>query len=1395
MFLHLTTSIPDDVCLEILLERKFFETLDQSTRMAIHCMQRDAVPGGAMTEVARHDSPPAKKRRLSPQQSSDLDLDSTPEVLPWILLQAACRCVDLLSPSSLGQKTKSKHIGPTWNASPKDQASLLGSLLEMIISVLHDDLDAIEKTVLADLLNVLLSCWKGDSSTGRTQSDDLDRAFASHCLMPGLIVLDRLRATQFGHEPFDLPKNTLGRLVAKHCVFPGRALFNERFVKKWRGMGDLILFEHLEPILKHLRERMFATGAPSHPELCFLVFEIAARSIPASDLRRRQNEQPWIDALFMSLTHLLWPQIPQITSTGVVHQELSTNSALKDNPPWVLPLENLVNVALVQRMHVSLPILGYILSAILAADTQILPWTLVSKILRLDINILIPNSGISTSPDLLKQVLGRVESSNVSREIYSIVRGDILPPLLRGFARSRDMLGFIAIWQQNLADAIRVRYTSKQDTDIIPAILAWEDDDLLEEFQALSRVYAPPSLGQRLLMSLLDPTARLVEKVGSTADVFATLTIFSALLESPFRPGTHLDVDKPLLADLLSAAMKALPRKSDYQAQRWKLWKFVKIVVRLLDEHTLPPGLETLLGPEYNFLSLSKVKKLDGDLARKDASKYLEYLECFSFVIELALKSQDLAQFLQSEVNHLTDILVSDARYDQLLWDGQNFNCIDLTKLVAASIGSLLQRPEIFWAYPEIFKRFIETCLETIYSSRTSQSQLEISPTLLDLYRAVIEVEGIAQSPVLRDRLLEVVAETSDSNSTALKVYKSLSRGLSMESISRSTARKIGASISRRLFQHSTHETYESIADHLDFLIYLESLFPGTLIDCKDWRQWIAFSDSILASGRLRLSQSCLASVHMLGQILRTVYRRALGAPKAPFLSDITSWMSEHLGGSTKRKVDKSAYFCSQTWLCCACLSRNQSNAMPKADHLEQMQQKFMRRFKANLDKALRHDLGVVDLLDLWLTLDASSDLEESRVHEEVKLAALHVQRELQRLSQSFGNEVSTEQGSLVVLSIRHKCLQLTSEPDMMLEPKAVEFELLELASTAGDTDDWTNNDFAEFAIRADLFARQIGPLGLPLALKALREKGNEKGYQVTRPILVNSLLSHVSNQHLIRQPQLGSELTELACIDGSPQRLGKTGMLLALDNCRAVLERHPLLVNQPTLDRLLASLHSAASSTTDDLQSLDDDMKKGPSPVDLYQRLCAVIGAVLARHRKRLSDRYHLLLPVLQSLLRCLFWPGTDSILDDQRRFVTSTADTFSRTLPKWLRESATALPPSSADQLARLLSSICNPTVSAARSSKSRGHNELNDEIKRARQLAGQHMQYLVMEYARCTLDGQISPSVKEQLMPGLYRVMDAMDRDIMRALNAGMDASSRAIFKSLYDDWSRYGKWDKS
>ena len=214
---------------------------------------------------------------------------------------------------------------------------------------------------------------------------------------------------------------------------------------------------------------------------------------------------------------------------------------------------------------------------------------------------------------------------------------------------------------------------------------------------------------------------------------------------------------------------------------------------------------------------------------------------------------------------------------------------------------------------------------------------------------------------------------------------------------------------------------------------------------------------------------------------------------------------------------------------------------------------------------------------------------------------------------------------------------------------------------------------------------------------------------------------------------------------------------------------------------------------------------KNGPAAI--YQRLCQLTSTLLTRFRKRLGGRYHLLLPVLQGLLRCLFRPiplPTSSkhpqIRDHQPPWLPTTSNTTTTSTM------TDPLPSNSATHFTRLLTSLCDPTASSVSTKRNPSHHRssttglglvlpLTDATKKAKSIAGQYTQYLVIEYARCQLQGALPPDVKAALMPGLYAVLDVMGRDVMRGMNAAMDSSQRAIFKGLYDDYLRFGRWDQN
>lgn len=53
-------------------------------------------------------------------------------------------------------------------------------------------------------------------------------------------------------------------------------------------------------------------------------------------------------------------------------------------------------------------------------------------------------------------------------------------------------------------------------------------------------------------------------------------------------------------------------------------------------------------------------------------------------------------------------------------------------------------------------------------------------------------------------------------------------------------------------------------------------------------------------------------------------------------------------------------------------------------------------------------------------------------------------------------------------------------------------------------------------------------------------------------------------------------------------------------------------------------------------------------------------------------------------------------------------------------------------------------------------------------------------------------MDPEVRRVLNPGLYAIFDAMSLEVMRTVNSALDAPDRAIFKMVYDDYRRFGRW---
>jgi len=51
-----------------------------------------------------------------------------------------------------------------------------------------------------------------------------------------------------------------------------------------------------------------------------------------------------------------------------------------------------------------------------------------------------------------------------------------------------------------------------------------------------------------------------------------------------------------------------------------------------------------------------------------------------------------------------------------------------------------------------------------------------------------------------------------------------------------------------------------------------------------------------------------------------------------------------------------------------------------------------------------------------------------------------------------------------------------------------------------------------------------------------------------------------------------------------------------------------------------------------------------------------------------------------------------------------------------------------------------------------------------------------------------------LRNALSPGLYAMFDVMGPEILRMVNATLDVQGRVLFRALYDEWGKLGKWSE-
>lgn len=190
----------------------------------------------------------------------------------------------------------------------------------------------------------------------------------------------------------------------------------------------------------------------------------------------------------------------------------------------------------------------------------------------------------------------------------------------------------------------------------------------------------------------------------------------------------------------------------------------------------------------------------------------------------------------------------------------------------------------------------------------------------------------------------------------------------------------------------------------------------------------------------------------------------------------------------------------------------------------------------------------------------------------------------------------------------------------------------------------------------------------------------------------------------------------------------------------------------------------------------------KQASPI--FEGLCSITQSLLQFHRSSLGGRFHLLVPLMQRLLACLFVPSTRD---------AGTTNRFKH--PAWLESTSASLSLKHAQRYSRLLENLCNPPQSNVSGARGKSTPDLVDETRKARMHVAQHAPHILHYFCTLILHGKLGEGMRGALTPGMWAIIDVAEIDAddsrgIKALSASMGNADRAILRSVWEDWRRFG-----
>ncbi|KAL4934119.1 ribosome biogenesis protein URB2 [Aspergillus undulatus] len=1320
-----------------------------------------------------------KRKRANGNNPDAMDVDEQPRT-PASCFLAFTRLLDCLySLVRLANRTDGvdegarSHLRHALRGEPHTVAVTLGkafTLASLAISQFYHGGKTTDLQHLFYVIPALLEVWEWRSrrqdGTGQESSDE---SFAAHCAQRALRLLHSVRAAQLDTDERAHVLHGVERLVALHVVLPARGDFSNRGGSGIDYSASEPDWSSVKPVSDTLRPILCGDESPGQSgditgkkcfwnavELIPQFFDLASRSVPRDTFRKKTEEAPWLETLFVAAAELAFSSVKSKSTTTFVSD-------------FVVILEQLFRVALKQNVNLSLHTLlthaAY--TGLLKDQLPQVQWTLIALLIELGVDIFLPNSGLADSEKYLGALLNKIvlhwRSGPSTDGSSEVIKSGIILPLLRGFVGARDLATFMEIWYQQLTDIEDARTQANN----LSLFTVWEDDDLCNAYGELMR----NPLNQNLASAQLGAAAVEIRgddgRLAQTGGAYAQILI----IESGFRKRTiDLTVANAGLESVVETTVSAL---SSDQALHWR-WRLWRLSRSLIENNVQKPDAgrgSTLI--KLTGAAVTSIKRRHKDV-EKTLSARLECIEAYQFVLAVVKHCptpENIEKFssLMQEVIKLMKTTSAEDAVDSMgsAWDGRLESVASPTVLSLAYFLGLIRIPDIWTEVQPAMRRSLFALILFIataqyHPSSSTLDNFSSGARFLQSWASVVSHEYLLNAPIIVKDLIAVLCERVKLGGSNGKLYIESLQRIPAPLVTRHQRGALLDLLHDILLKQNT--TSVITVSVLSLMAKLASLPKSLAQLTSDWEPIWTLAKALSLQG----TDVDLKIMKTFRFLHRAVIAKILLLAEEDRRKQFKKMYRKISGRVSKlQSLDSSSMECFYLRISLFQLWSHREKLADAIDvtELAASRKKVFELVVADLrsakDQCKKQPLE--ETVTVIKTLDALEDFED--------LATNHgeVRKFLSKIESYV--EKAVDSGSSLRRLIRRRVLA-TQGPEENVTAPVVEYaESIPLRNMYSEEQ--------QLFIRAmsERF-RAMSAGALTRVLQDVRQfglVGKHAQYHYLIAGLAISAAPPTEDKESTQAKELSlvcTAITESIALTKSLEEF-----VLATECLDVLIRSHPRCISQYNVDSILSCVATCAS-------------KLGPriSPDasgTIYIRLCQTMGLLLGLHRQKMGGRFHLVLLALQRLLQCLF-------ARPKKRSRLARSDSEYGKQPYWLSQ----LNAAHAIHFTRLLTSLCDPTVSAVSRPMpgAAGYEGLTDQTKKAKQIAGQYLQYLIMEYAQASLRSALHPDVKAALMPGLYSVLDVMSRDTMRAMNAGLDISGRAMFKALYDDYMKFGKWNK-